>query len=104
MVARRAQAGRADPNDHLVAGRFELHEAKGLSLWRGPSCWSMLATFARNAARSRTSKGATAYLTNIPTTPENAIPAIVAADQEAQDALPGLWGPPCNGNTTSVPR
>ena len=27
--------------------------------------------------------------------------AIVAAETEAQDALRGLWGPPCNGVTTS---
>lgn len=29
--------------------------------------------------------------------------AIVAAEQEAIDARRGLWGPPCNGNTESVP-
>jgi len=27
--------------------------------------------------------------------------AIAAAEQEAKDALRGLWGPPCNGDTTS---
>jgi hypothetical protein len=27
--------------------------------------------------------------------------AIDAAESEAQDALRGLWGPPCNGDTTS---
>ena len=30
--------------------------------------------------------------------------AIEAAEQEAIDAHRGLWGPPCNGNTESVPR
>jgi micrococcal nuclease len=30
--------------------------------------------------------------------------AIEAAEQEAIDAHRGLWGPPCNGNTDSVPR
>jgi micrococcal nuclease len=30
--------------------------------------------------------------------------AIAAAEQEARDAHRGLWGPPCNGNTESVPR
>jgi micrococcal nuclease len=30
--------------------------------------------------------------------------AIAAAEQEAIDAHRGLWGPPCNGNTESVPR
>ena len=30
--------------------------------------------------------------------------AIAAAEQEAKDALRGLWGPPCNGNTASIPR
>jgi micrococcal nuclease len=29
--------------------------------------------------------------------------AIAAAEQEAIDAHRGLWGPPCNGNTASVP-
>ena len=29
--------------------------------------------------------------------------AIEAAQREAQDASRGLWGPPCYGNTTSVP-
>lgn len=29
--------------------------------------------------------------------------AIVAAEQEAIDARRGLWGPPCNGDTESVP-
>ncbi len=31
-------------------------------------------------------------------------PAIAAAEQEAGDAQRGLWGPPCYGNTASVPR
>jgi micrococcal nuclease len=30
--------------------------------------------------------------------------AIEAAETEARDAGRGLWGPPCNGNTESVPR
>jgi micrococcal nuclease len=30
--------------------------------------------------------------------------AIEAAEREARDGLRGLWGPPCNGNTESVPR
>jgi micrococcal nuclease len=30
--------------------------------------------------------------------------AIAAAEQEARDTRRGLWGPPCNGNTVSVPR
>ena len=30
--------------------------------------------------------------------------AIEAAETEARDARRGLWGPPCNGNTVSVPR
>src|SRR4051812_18303944 len=30
--------------------------------------------------------------------------AIAAAEQEARAAHRGLWGPPCNGNTESVPR
>ena len=30
--------------------------------------------------------------------------AIEAAEQEAIDAHRGLWGPPCNDNTESVPR
>jgi len=30
-------------------------------------------------------------------------PEIAAAEQEARDAQRGLWGPPCNGNTASVP-
>lgn len=29
---------------------------------------------------------------------------IVAAEQEARAAERGLWGPPCNGNTQSVPE
>src|SRR6478672_11149541 len=29
--------------------------------------------------------------------------AIAAAEREARDAHRGLWGPPCNGNTASVP-
>ncbi|MGV0851763.1 thermonuclease family protein [Mycolicibacterium phlei] len=28
---------------------------------------------------------------------------IAAAEQEARAAKRGLWGPPCNGNTESVP-
>ena len=28
---------------------------------------------------------------------------IAAAEQEAQNAKRGRWGPPCNGNTESVP-
>jgi micrococcal nuclease len=31
-------------------------------------------------------------------------PAISAAEQEARDAQRGLWGPPCYGNTASVPK
>lgn len=30
--------------------------------------------------------------------------AIAAAEGEARQAHLGLWGPPCNGNTASVPR
>ncbi len=30
-------------------------------------------------------------------------PAIAAAEQEARDAQRGLWGPPCYGDTASVP-
>ncbi|OMC40019.1 nuclease [Mycobacterium sp. GA-1841] len=30
--------------------------------------------------------------------------AIAAAEHEAQQALRGLWGPPCHGNTESVRR
>jgi micrococcal nuclease len=30
--------------------------------------------------------------------------AIEAAEAEARSALRGLWGPPCNGETASVPR
>lgn len=29
---------------------------------------------------------------------------IAAAEQEAKTAQRGLWGPPCSGNTASVPR
>jgi micrococcal nuclease len=29
---------------------------------------------------------------------------IAAAEQEARSAGRGLWGPPCNGDTDSVPR
>ena len=29
--------------------------------------------------------------------------AIEAAEREARDALRGLWGPPCNGDTASLP-
>jgi micrococcal nuclease len=29
---------------------------------------------------------------------------IAAAEKEAEDALRGLWGPPCNGDTASIPR
>lgn len=31
-------------------------------------------------------------------------PAIAAAEAEARTTLRGLWGPPCNGSTTSVPQ
>jgi micrococcal nuclease len=30
--------------------------------------------------------------------------AIELAETEARDAGHGLWGPPCNGDTASVPR
>ena len=30
--------------------------------------------------------------------------AIDAAEKEARDARRGLWGPPCNGDTASLPR
>ena len=30
--------------------------------------------------------------------------AIVAAEREAREAQRGLWGPPCYGETESVPR
>ena len=29
--------------------------------------------------------------------------AIAAAEREARDALRGLWGPPCDGDTASIP-
>jgi micrococcal nuclease len=32
------------------------------------------------------------------------LPAIAAAENEARGANRGLWGPPCYGNTGSVPR
>jgi micrococcal nuclease len=35
--------------------------------------------------------------------PAERFPAIAAAEQEAKDAQRGLWGPPCFGNTASVP-
>jgi micrococcal nuclease len=35
-------------------------------------------------------------------TPVSRHNAIAAAEREASDAHRGLWGPPCNGNTTSV--
>lgn len=36
--------------------------------------------------------------------PVERYPAIEAAEAEARSNLRGLWGPPCNGNTRSVPR
>jgi micrococcal nuclease len=36
--------------------------------------------------------------------PASRFDAIEAAEREARDARRGLWGPPCNGNTASVPR
>jgi micrococcal nuclease len=35
--------------------------------------------------------------------PVSRYPEITAAEQEARDAQRGLWGPPCFGNTASVP-
>jgi micrococcal nuclease len=35
--------------------------------------------------------------------PVERAPAIDAAEREAKDAARGLWGPPCNGQTASVP-
>nr|WP_090346226.1 thermonuclease family protein [Mycolicibacterium malmesburyense]CRL78824.1 micrococcal nuclease-like nuclease [Mycolicibacterium malmesburyense] len=35
--------------------------------------------------------------------PVSRAPAITAAEQEARDAKRGLWGPPCNGDTSSSP-
>jgi micrococcal nuclease len=35
--------------------------------------------------------------------PVSRYPEIAAAEQEARDAKRGLWGPPCFGNTASVP-
>jgi hypothetical protein len=35
-------------------------------------------------------------------TPVSRYEAIAAAETEARDAHRGLWGPPCNGNTTSA--
>jgi micrococcal nuclease len=35
--------------------------------------------------------------------PADRYAAIAAAEQEAKDAQRGLWGPPCHGNTASVP-
>jgi micrococcal nuclease len=37
-------------------------------------------------------------------TPVQRYPAIARAELEAKTALRGLWGPPCNGNTVSVPQ
>lgn len=36
--------------------------------------------------------------------PVTEYPEIVAAEQEARNAQRGLWGPPCWGDTKSVPR
>ena len=36
--------------------------------------------------------------------PASEQPAIAAAEQEAIAAQRGLWGPPCHGNTASVPN
>jgi micrococcal nuclease len=36
--------------------------------------------------------------------PVSLYPEIAAAEQEARDAQRGLWGPPCFGNTASVPQ
>jgi micrococcal nuclease len=36
--------------------------------------------------------------------PVSRYPAIAAAEQEARGAARGLWGPPCFGNTESVPE
>ena len=36
--------------------------------------------------------------------PVSRYPEIAAAEQEAKGAQRGLWGPPCNGNTASVPQ
>ena len=36
--------------------------------------------------------------------PVSLYPEIVAAEQEARDAQRGLWGPPCFGDTASVPQ
>jgi micrococcal nuclease len=35
--------------------------------------------------------------------PVDRAPAIDAAEQDAKDGARGLWGPPCNGQTASVP-
>jgi micrococcal nuclease len=35
--------------------------------------------------------------------PVEKAPEIDAAEQQARDAARGLWGPPCNGQTASVP-
>jgi micrococcal nuclease len=35
--------------------------------------------------------------------PAERYPSIAAAEQEAKSAQRGLWGPPCYGNTASVP-
>ena len=36
--------------------------------------------------------------------PPTRYPDIAAAEKEARDAQRGLWGPPCFGNTESVPK
>lgn len=36
--------------------------------------------------------------------PVELYPEIAAAEQQARDAQRGLWGPPCYGDTASVPR
>lgn len=36
--------------------------------------------------------------------PASRYDAIETAEREARDAHRGLWGPPCNGDTASVPR
>jgi micrococcal nuclease len=36
--------------------------------------------------------------------PVSSYSAIAAAEQDARDALSGLWGAPCFGDTASVPR
>jgi endonuclease YncB( thermonuclease family) len=52
------------------------------------------------AARAGTAKSYGVYGGN----PVSRYDAIEAAEREARDAQRGLWGPPCYGDTASVPQ